>query len=207
VANKGRGERRSPHKSEIRKRGKGYQAMKRMGNRLAVLTVAVCLFVSIGVTNKSFAQILWVASVDAQMGVLPVYAEPTANSAMVGSLQRCDRVILTGLEKDSFVEISQPIAGWAPANLLGEYSCSQGSVVPVEPTEIVSAPIGVAYGPYFHHRHHWRHRHHHRHHFGHHPGGHHPRHHVGHHRGHHSGHLAGGHLASRHVAGGHRGRR
>ncbi len=60
-------------------------------------------------------------------------------------------------------------------------------MIPVEPTIIESAPVGVAYGPYFHHRHH---RHHPRHHFGHHPGGHHPRHHVGHHRGHHSGHLA-----------------
>ena len=152
MTNKGRVERRAPHKSEIKKRGKGNQAMKRMGKRLAVLTVAVCLFVSTGVANKSFGQILWVASVDAQMGVLPVYAEPTANSAMVGSLQRCTRVILTGLEKDSFVEISQPIAGWAPANLLGEYSCSQGSVAAVEPTVVeptVVESTGVAYGPYF----------------------------------------------------------
>ena len=128
--------------------------MKRTGKGLVALTVAVCLFVSIGVASKSFAQILWVASVDARMGVLPVYAEPTENSAMVGSLQRCNRVILTGLEKDSFVEISQPIAGWAPANLLGENSCSQGYVTPVEPTVIGSAPVGVTYGPYFHHRHH-----------------------------------------------------
>ena len=51
--------------------------MKRTGKRLAVLTVAICLLVSIGVASKSFAQILWVASVDSQTGLLPVYAEPS----------------------------------------------------------------------------------------------------------------------------------
>ena len=73
--------------------------MKRTGKRLAVMTVAICLLVSIGVASTSFAQILWVASVDPQTGLLPVYAEPSESSALVGSLQRCTRVILTGQSK------------------------------------------------------------------------------------------------------------
>ena len=174
--------------------------MKRTGKRLAALTVAVCLFVSIGVASTSFAQILWVASVDPQMGVLPVYTEPSANSAMVGSLQRCARVILTGLEKDSFVEISQPIAGWTPANLLSEYSCSQGYTVPVEPAVIGSGPIGAVYGAWHgRHRHHFNHRRH----------GHHPGHHVRHNPGgrHPGGHNPGGqHFGHWYHLGGHHAR-
>ena len=55
MAHKGRLERRAPHKSEIRKRGKGYQAMKRTGNRLAVMTVAGApSSVSIGVSEHEF---------------------------------------------------------------------------------------------------------------------------------------------------------
>jgi hypothetical protein len=155
--------------------------MKKTGKGLAALTVAVCLLVSIGVANTSFGQILWVASVDPQMGVLPVYAQPTTNSAMVGSLQRCVRVILTGLEKDSWVEISDPISGWVQADLLSEYSCAP---VSVEPTVIEPAPIGVAYGTWHgRHRHHFHDRH----------NRHHSRDHVRHRGGHHGGHNPGGH--------------
>ncbi|MGO9117446.1 MAG: hypothetical protein ACLQPD_07500 [Desulfomonilaceae bacterium] len=156
--------------------------MKRTGTGLVVVTVAVCMLLSVGVASKSFAQILWVASIDARMGYLPVYAEPSENSSIVGSLQRCTRVLLTGAGKGPLVEISQPMQGWVQADLLGENSCSAGYVEPEEPTVIGTAPVGRIYGPYFHHRHH---RHHYKHHFAHHHGGHLAAGHHGHHSRHH----------------------
>lgn len=123
--------------------------MKRTGTGLVVVTVAVCMLLSVGVASKSFAQILWVASVDTRIGYLPVYAEPTENSSIVGSLQRCTRVLLTGAGKGPLVEISQPMQGWVQADLLGENSCSAGYVEPEEPTVIGTAPVGRIYGPSF----------------------------------------------------------
>ena len=70
--------------------------MEKTWKRLAVLTVAVCLFMGIGVASKSFAQTLWVAGVDSQLGYLPVYIQPTGNSKTIGSLEPCTEVTLTG---------------------------------------------------------------------------------------------------------------
>ena len=156
--------------------------MKRTGTKLVVAALAVCLLLSVGVASKSFAQTLWVASIDTRFGYLPVYAEPTENSSIIASLQRCTRVLLTGAGKGPLVEISQPMQGWVQADLLGQNSCSVGYVEPEEPVVIGTAPVGVTYGPYFHRRHH---RPHHGHHFAHHHPGHHPGHHTGHHAGHH----------------------
>lgn len=107
--------------------------MKRTVKKLALLTIAVCLVLSIGEMSKSRAfagSMAWVASVDSQTRSLPVYAEPSDNSAIVGSLQRCTKLALTGNEQDSWVEISQPMTGWVKSNLLSLDAtlCSQRSV-------------------------------------------------------------------------------
>ncbi len=152
--------------------------------------MAACILLSTGLASTSFAEILWVASIDSRLGYLPVYAEATDRSPIVGSLQRCTRVVLTGAGNGPWVEISTPMQGWVDSNLLSENSCSTGYVEPGETTVIGTTPIGTTYVP------HWRHRHHRPHHVvhhrgGHHPGGHHP---GGHHPG---GHHPGGHHAAR----------
>lgn len=170
--------------------------MKRTGTRLVVAALAVCLLLSVGVAGKSFAQTLWVASIDTRFGYLPVYAEPSENSSIIASLQRCNRVLLTGAGQGPLVEISQPMQGWVQADLLGANSCSVGYVEPSVPAVIGTAPVGVTYGPYFHRRHHRpHHRHHIAHHPGHHPGGHHP---GGHHPGGGGHHGGGSHHGGHH---------
>ena len=145
--------------------------MKRTVKKLAVLTIAACLVVSICAMSKNSAfagSMAWVASVDPQMGALPVYAEASDNSGIVGSLQRCNKVDLTGNEQGSWVEISQPMTGWVQSNLLSQNAllCSQRSAQPsqtqpsvsttsVEPVEVQSTiPVstygfepGIGFGP------------------------------------------------------------
>lgn len=102
----------------------------------AVLAISLSIVISIGETNRSLAAsinsgvIAWVASVDSQKGVLPVYAEASEDSAMIGSLKRCTKVALTGNEKDSWVELSEPVVGWVDSNLLSMNSavCSEKRV-------------------------------------------------------------------------------
>ncbi len=111
--------------------------MKRTVKKLTVLTIAACLLVSICAMSKNSAfagSMAWVASVDPQMGGLPVYAEASENAGLVGSLPRCAQVALTGNEQASLVEISQPMAGWVQSNLLSQNAllCSQRSVQPVQ---------------------------------------------------------------------------
>jgi hypothetical protein len=91
--------------------------------------------------NSAFAgSLAWVASVDPQMGALAVYAEASDNSGIVGSLQRCNKVDLTGNEQGSWVEISQPMTGWVQSNLLSQNAllCSQRSAQPSQTQPSVS---------------------------------------------------------------------
>ena len=152
-------ESRQPPKSKIIKGRKGNRAMKRTVKKLALLTIAVCLVLSIGEMSKSRAfagSMAWVASVDSQTRSLPVYAEASDNSGIVGSLQRCAKVDLTGNEQDSWVEISQPMTGWVKSNLLSLDAtlCSQRSAQSyrAEPSVSVQSYVsepnvsGAAYG-------------------------------------------------------------
>ncbi len=117
--------------------------MKRTLKTLAVLTIAACLILNIGEVSKRCAfagSMAWVASIDPQIGALPVYSQGSANSGIVGSLPRCTQVALTGAEQGSWVEISQPVAGWVQSNLLSQNAlfCSQRATEPIQPEPSVS---------------------------------------------------------------------
>ncbi len=79
--------------------------MKRTVKKLALLAIVACLALGIGEVRRSCAfagSMAWVAGVDSQTGLLPVFAGPSDESVIVGSLHRCTKVTLTGNEQDSW---------------------------------------------------------------------------------------------------------
>lgn len=152
--------------------------MKRARKISALLVISLLLTVAgVAVTPASEIpanSIAYVAQLNPVEKCLPVFKGPSEDFDKVACLRRCERVTLTGLEVDGWVEILAPYKGWLQGLFLDPNSaiCSSGSTSTV--TEVVVGDAPEAYFTWWRaypwwRTWWWRHRHHH----------HHPFHHVG----------------------------